>query len=178
MTTNPLIPPPSGFDRGQRFNGSFLKASHSFFRFSNLQWISAFTKVPSICCSLYFFFNFGRWALCGFNVQRTMKMKAIGIAVSRTDGYMLFNLRSNGPGDQIGDNVSTRDSWYLLLSVLDSVTNSYLKVPWHQKNLISNMMKNGVYSTKKLKLYMYYKYLWVKWLKLSNCAQIMLFVGL
>ena len=53
-----------------------------------------------------------------------------------------------------------------------------LKVPWHQKVLICNMMKNGVYSDKKLKYYMYYKYLGVKWLKLSNCAQIMLFVGL
>ena len=39
-------------------------------------------------------------------------------------------------------------------------------------------MKHGVYSAKKLKFYMYYKYLWVKILKLSNCAQIMLFVGL
>ena len=40
------------------------------------------------------------------------------------------------------------------------------------------MMKNGVYSAKKLKFYMDNKYLWVKWLKLSNFTQIMLFVGL
>ena len=40
------------------------------------------------------------------------------------------------------------------------------------------MMKNGVYTTKMLNFYMYYKYLWEKWLKLSNGAQIMLFVGL
>ena len=30
-----------------------------------------------------------------------------------------------------------------------------LKVPWHKKVLISNIIKNGVYSAKKLKLYMY-----------------------
>ena len=40
------------------------------------------------------------------------------------------------------------------------------------------MMKIFVYSTKKLKFYMYYKYLLVKGLKLSYSAQIMLFVGL
>ena len=53
-----------------------------------------------------------------------------------------------------------------------------LKVPWHQKVLICNMMQYGVYSAKKLTFYMYYRYLLVKWLKLSIFGQIMLFVGL
>ena len=43
-------------------------------------------------------------------------------------------------------------------SDINGATSSGLKVPWHQKVLICNMMKNGVYSTKKLKFYMYFKY--------------------
>ena len=38
-------------------------------------------------------------------------------------------------------------------------------------------MRNCEYSAKKFKFYMFYKYLWVILLKLSNCDQTMLFVG-
>ena len=36
----------------------------------------------------------------------------------------------------------------------------YMKVPWHQKVLILNMIKNGVYSVENLTFFfMYYKYI-------------------
>ena len=59
------------------------------------------------------------------------------------------------------------------------ITLGGLKVPWHQKVLICNIIfLDGVYSAKKIKLHPYYKYLLVKWIKLSNFAQTILFVGL